>query len=426
MSGFHYRLRAPGEPLTVADWRRRARRRLPRMVWAYVEHGADGERTLRENESAFAGRRLNQRVLTRTSAVDLGVTVAGTPLALPILLAPTGLAGAVHWHGDLGAAQAAEEAGTRLVLSSASAYSIEEMALSTRADHFFQLYPWRDRALTASLISRARDCGYRALVVTVDVPVYGNRLRERRTGMTLPPTLTPLRVLDAARHPRWCYGYFRHRRTTLRNLVPDGRSIPAADSVHIQSSNLTANMGWADLEWIRTRWHGPLYVKGILHPDDAERAVETGADGVIVSNHGGRQLDAVPASIHALPAVAERVGDRCEVLVDGGIRTGTDIAVALALGARACLIGRPLLYGLAAAGSHGVAAVLRILREELTRTLTLMGLPDVGDLDRSCLAEPEQTAASGLPRRPGQEGKAHRPTYTPADVTVWKPPPPSK
>ncbi|MGI5159156.1 alpha-hydroxy acid oxidase [Microbispora sp. CA-102843] len=383
---FRFRLSGATPPLSVEDWRERARRRVPRMVWAYIENGADDEQTLRENQAAYREWHLNQRVLTGTADPDLTVTIAGTRLDLPVVLAPTGLAGAAHWHGDLGAARAAERNGTRLVLSSASAYSIEEVGRGAEEHHWFQLYPWRDRRLIGSLMSRARDSGFTALFVTVDVPVYGNRLRERRTGMAIPPTLTPARILDAARRPRWAYGYLRHRRTTLRNLVPDGARVSEVESVEIQSENLTADIGWGDLEWIRSRWNGPLYVKGVLHPDDAERVVDLGADGVVVSNHGGRQLNAVPPTIRALPAVAERIGHRADVLVDGGIRSGTDVIIALALGARACLIGRPLVYGLAGGGTQGVAAVLRILRDEMIRDLTLMGTATVKDLGPGSLS----------------------------------------
>ena len=378
--GFRFRLTGRTPPLDVEGWRRRAGRRVPPMVWAYIENGADTERTLGENRSAYRDWYLNQRVLTRTTDVDLTTTVAGTRLDLPVAVAPVGLAGAAHWHGDLGLARAAERSGTRMVLSSASTYSIEEVARGTDERHWFQLYPWGDRALTASLMDRARDSGFTALFVTVDVPVYGNRLRERRTGMGLPPTLTPRRVLQAALRPRWAYAYLRHRRTTLRNLVPDGTRGTAVESVTVQSENLTADIGWNDLEWIRSRWDGPLFVKGVLHPDDAERVVDLGADGVVVSNHGGRQLDAVQPTVRALPAVAQRVGHRAEVLVDGGIRSGADVAVALALGARACLVGRPAGYGLAGGGADGVAEVLRILREELVRNLTMMGVAASADL----------------------------------------------
>jgi L-lactate dehydrogenase (cytochrome)/(S)-mandelate dehydrogenase len=382
---FRFRARAPRTPLTVADWRERARRRVPDMVWAYIENGADDERTLRDNELEFGRWSLRQRVLAGVGPVDLTTQVAGESLAMPVVLAPTGLAGAAHWHGDLGAARAAEERGTRLVLSSASSYSIEEVAAGTERRHWFQLYPWQDRALTASLIDRAQASGYSALFVTVDVPVYGNRLREQRLGMSLPPTLSPGRLLHAASRPVWSYQFLRHRRTSLRNLVPGEAPGSTVRSVEIQSANLTADIRWDDLTWIRSRWSGPLFVKGVLDPDDAERMVDAGADGVVVSNHGGRQLDGVPASLAMLPAIVDRVGKRAEVLLDGGVRSGRDVVIALALGARACLVGRPLVYGLAGGGTRGVSTVLQIFEGELRRNLTLMGVRSPRDLDRSSL-----------------------------------------
>ena len=355
------------------------------MVWAYVDHGADDERTLRRNVDSFAGWRLRQRVLTGVGEGSLATTVAGTELDLPILLAPTGLAGASHWTGDLGAARAAEGSGTRLVLSSASAYSLEEVGEGTHESHWFQLYPWRNRELMGSLIARAQAAGFSTLVVTVDVPVYGNRLREQRLGMALPPTITPARALSAALRPAWLWALLRHRRLSLKNLEPvPGRSDPLG-SLAVQSENLTADITWSDVEWIRTQWSGPLLIKGILDPDDAEHAADLGADGVVVSNHGGRQLNATLASLEALPAVAERVGHRIEVLVDGGIRTGADVVIARALGAKACLIGRPMLYGLAGGGPDGVVDVLRIFREEITRTLALMGVKGIDEVTRDCL-----------------------------------------
>lgn len=380
-----FRLRGPREPLTVDDWRRVARRKLPDMVWAYVENGADDERTLRRNVSAFDEWALRQRVLTGSTGVDLTTDLLGSRLDLPVLVAPTGLAGSVHWRGDLGLAQAAESVGTRLVMSSAAAYTIEEVAEGTRSSHWFQLYPWRNARLVDSLIDRAAEAGFGALVVTVDVPVYGNRLRERRTGMAVPPTVSLAQAWSAARRPAWTYQLLRHQRIALKNLAPVGSQEDALDSFEIQSENLVAGLDWQGLEHIRDRWEGPLLVKGVLDPADAERAVEVGADGVVVSNHGGRQLNATVSSVEALPGIVDRVGARVPVLVDGGIRSGSDVAVALALGATACLVGRPALYGLAGRGPAGVTAVLRLLREELERTLVLMGVSKLDELDRSWL-----------------------------------------
>jgi L-lactate dehydrogenase (cytochrome)/(S)-mandelate dehydrogenase len=381
-------------PLSVDDYRRLARRAVPNMVWAYVDGGADDMATLAENRSAFGRWTLRQRVLTGLPpGEDLSVEVGGVALDLPVLLAPTGMTGLSHWQGELGAARAAEKAGTRLVLSSASTYSLEEIGAGTTEDHWFQLYPWRDKELMGSLLTRARNAGMKNLFVTVDVPTHGNREREQRTGVTTPPVLTPLRVLDAAVHPKWWYGFLKYQRVSLANMADDKGWSQAVATVRKQSGLLRPDLGWSDLEWLRDQWKGPMYVKGILDPDDAARAVEVGADGVVVSNHGGRQLDSVPASIDALPAIAAAVDGRGQVLLDGGIRRGTDVIKALCLGADAVCIGRPFLYGLAVDGEDGVGDVLRILRTEIARALTLMGLRAVSELDRSWLVPNEEYAS---------------------------------
>jgi isopentenyl diphosphate isomerase/L-lactate dehydrogenase-like FMN-dependent dehydrogenase len=364
------------------------------MVWAYVDGGAEDMTTLRDNRSAFARWSLRQRVLTGLPpGEDLGVEVGGVPLDLPILLAPTGMTGLTHWQGELGAAQAAERAGTRLVLSSAATYSLEELGAGTEADHWFQLYPWRDKELMGSLLTRAANAGMRTLFVTVDVPVHGNRELEQRHGVSTPPVLTPLRVLDAAVHPRWWYGFLRYQRVSLANMADDVGWSQAVATVRKQAGLLRPDLGWADLEWLREQWTGPMFVKGILDPDDAARAIDAGADGVVVSNHGGRQLDGVPASLDALPAIAAAVGDRGQVLLDGGIRRGTDVVKAMCLGASAVCIGRPFLYGLAVRGPDGVSDVLNILRTEIARTLRLMGARRVAELDRSWLIRNDERPA---------------------------------
>ena len=383
---FRYQWRARPPLVTVDDYRERARRALPDMVWAYIDNGAEDERTLRANREAFLRWNLRQRVLAGRTSADLSTTVAGVDLALPVVLAPTGLTGLAHWSGELGAARAAERSGTRLVLSTASSYSIEEIGDGTAEDHWFQLYAFGDRDLLASLLDRATAAGMRALFVTVDVPVIGNRVGEQRRGMGLPPVLTPRRVLDAAVRPRWWYGLVRHRRVSARNFVAAGGGARGAvQSVRIHAGAVRPDLDWDDLEWLRARWPGHLYVKGVLEPDDAARAVDLGAEGVVVSNHGGRQLNAAPASLDALPAIVDRIGDRAEVLFDGGIRSGADVITAIALGARACLVGRPYVYGLAAGGENGVHDVLRILRDEMNRNLLLMGCGSVAEINRSHL-----------------------------------------
>lgn len=380
-----FRLRRPRQPLSVEDWHQRARRRLPSLIQAYVDGGADGEVTQGRNTADFRRWVLRQRLLSGVTAPDITTIVLGTALDVPFLVAPTGLAGAAHWHGDLGLSRAAERVGTRLVLSSASVYSIEEVAGASAATHWFQLYPWRDRDLTGSLMGRAARAGFETLVVTVDVPVYGNRLRERRVGMTLPPTLTPATLLHAATRPAWCAGYLRHRRTSLRNLVADGNRDRDYASFEVQTANLTAHVSWDDLGWIRDRWRGGLLVKGITDPEDAQLALARGADGIVVSNHGGRQLDRMTSAIAALPAVRDACGPDATILFDGGVRDAADVVVAQALGANACLLGRPVLWGLAAGGTWGAHSVLEMLRADLERTLTLMGVAAVGDLGREHL-----------------------------------------
>jgi isopentenyl diphosphate isomerase/L-lactate dehydrogenase-like FMN-dependent dehydrogenase len=397
---FQYRLRTKTPLVSVEDYRAAAMRALPKMVWAYLEGGAEDERTMHSNRDAFAKWLLRQRVLAGHAEADLRTSVCGVDLALPILLAPTGLTGLAHWSGELGAARAAERAGTRLVLSTASSYSIEEVAAGTEHDHWFQLYPWGDSmpgSFMDSMLDRARDAGYRTLVVTVDVPVQGNRTGERRTGMGHPPILTPRRVADAAIRPSWWYGLLRHRRMTMRSLTSTRGAAGAVESVTLQQRRMRPDLTWRDVAALRERWDGPFVVKGILEPADAVLAVdEVGATGVVVSNHGGRQLNAAPASLDALPGVAAAVGDRATVLLDGGVRCGTDVVTALALGAHAVMIGRPYLYGLAAAGAGGVEAVLSILAEETRKTLTLMGVAGVSELNRGHVVA-QWTTGRGTP-----------------------------
>jgi L-lactate dehydrogenase (cytochrome)/(S)-mandelate dehydrogenase len=358
------------------------------MVWAYIDGGAEDMRTVVANRTAFDRWQLRQRVLTGHPARDdVSVTVAGEPLELPVLLSPTGLTGMTYWGGEAAVARGAERAGTRMVLSSAATYSVEEVAAAATEHHWFQLYPWRDRELMGSLMSRAARSGVQTLVVTVDVPAHGGRELELRHGMSTPPVLTPARVLDAAVRPRWWYGFFRYRRVTVRHLDDEMSVGAAVRSVRRQAGLIRVDLGWDDVAWMRDQWRGRMFVKGILDPEDAVRALDVGADGVVVSNHGGRQLDGAQASLDALPGVAAAVGGRGEVLMDGGIRRGSDIVKALCLGARAVCIGRPFLYGLAVRGEAGVVDVLRILRAELTRTMTLMGVHKLRDLDPNWLID---------------------------------------
>jgi isopentenyl diphosphate isomerase/L-lactate dehydrogenase-like FMN-dependent dehydrogenase len=390
MSAFTYKLSSRAGAISVEDYRVRARRSLPDMVWAYVDFGADDMRTLAANRSAFDRYALKMRVLTGHEASDLSVQVAGQRLSLPVLLAPTGLVGLSHWTGERGAAQAAERAGTLSILSAGSSYSMEEVAEASERNHFFQLYPWADLAsgrheLVLGLLDRAKRAGYGALFVTVDVPVRGNREAERKRGMGNPPVLTPARILSAVRSPRWCAALLRYQRISMRTFVDSGGARSAVRSIDAQSRFLRPDLTWDDFAFLRAAWDGPLFIKGVLDADDAAKAVELGATGVVVSNHGGRQLDGAVASLDALPAIARRIGGRAEVLVDGGIRRGSDVVKALCLGATAVCIGRPYLYGMAAAGPRGAQHVIDILREEMSRSMTLMGVGRVEDLDPSRL-----------------------------------------
>ena len=392
MGPFAYRLRPLERLISVEDYRAAAAKRVPRLVWEYIEGGADDLVTVRRNEEAFRRWSLRARMMAAHAERRLATTVAGVQIELPVLLAPTGALGLSHWRGDLAAARAAEAAGTRLILSTASSWSIEEVAGGTRAGHFFQLYPGGER--TATLMQRAWQSGCRALFVTVDVPVLGNREGERRRGYTSggsldrAMTLTPREALDVARHPRWLLDQYRHGRGAMRNLLPSAGVQATFESIEILHREIDrATFAWEDLEWIREQWPGAVYVKGLLDPDDARRAVSIGCEGVVVSNHGGRQLDHSLASVEALPAIVDEVGSRAEVLLDGGIRRGTDVVKALALGARAVLIGRPQIYGLIVGGQQGVSDVLEILRAELDRALTLMGVERVDELDREWLID---------------------------------------
>jgi isopentenyl diphosphate isomerase/L-lactate dehydrogenase-like FMN-dependent dehydrogenase len=385
VSGFDLRLTPLHRYVSVEDYRRAARRRLPDFVWAYLDGGAEDLVTLRGNRTGFAAWALRWRVMRGTGRPDLATQAAGMPLSLPVMIAPTGYTGLAHWEGERCAVRAANAAGTQLVLSTVSSWSIEEVAEAARQPPAFQLYP-REGDLTARLMDRAWRAGYRTLFVTADVPTVGLREGERRNGMSMPPSITPGRLLNIAMHPRWAWNALRHKRLGGRSLVSSGKLSDAAEALAIQMRHVTqASMGWDDFAWMRDQWKGRLYVKGMMDPEDAVKAVEIGADGVVVSNHGGRQLDHAPSAIAALPGIVDAIGDRAEVLLDGGVRRGTDVVKALALGAKAVLIGRPYIYGMAVAGEQGVAGVLEIFRSEIERTLHLMGVRSVRELDRSWL-----------------------------------------
>lgn len=377
------------EPVSLEDLRRAARRRLPKQVFDFVDGGAEDEVTLTANRSAFRRISFRPRHLVDVSRRDISTTVLGQRVALPVLLAPAGLAKLVHREGELAAARAAGDEGTVFALSTASSYSIEEVAAVATGPLWFQLYLWRDRDIVRSLVERAGRVGYQALMVTLDVPVVGRRDRDLRNGMSLPPRFTAASILDAARRPRWVADFLSGPRITFRNFIDS--ELGAGDSgialmayVNRELTNPAAT--WEEMKWLRDAWRGKLLVKGVLTAEDAELALANSVDGLVVSNHGGRQLDGAPATMQVLPQIMEAVGDRAEVLVDGGFRRGSDVVKAIALGARAAMVGRPWFFGLAAGGAHGVRQTLRLLGGEIDQTLALLGRPTIGDLDRSAIS----------------------------------------
>ncbi|MDG2003271.1 MAG: alpha-hydroxy acid oxidase [Novosphingobium sp.] len=407
MGAFKFKFTGGTQPISVEDWQKRAIRKLPDLALSYFEGGADDLTTMRENMSSFRAWRLRQRVLTGVSNPDMTATVANTQVSMPVALAPVGAMGLGHYTGDCAAARAAESCGTRMVLSTASSYNLEEVGEATQENHFFQLYPIGGRERIAKLLERARAAGFTALFVTVDVMTIGNREGERRWNFVLPWTVTPSRALHLLPHWKWIYRTLKHKRIASSHYLEMAKEVAQeeqdaagglgkgiADAVVSKETMAKLMMGelnWDDIAFIRDNWKGPLYIKGILDPDDAEQAVDRiGADGVVVSNHGGRQLDRSLASIDALSPIVERIGDRAEVYLDGGVRRGTDVITALCLGARGVFIGRPFLYGLISEGESGVRSVLEIFREEIKRDLILMGCPSIAVLDRSWLIRADQ------------------------------------
>ncbi|GMU78319.1 MAG: putative L-lactate dehydrogenase [Acidimicrobiia bacterium] len=385
----------------VGDLRALARRRLPRGVFDYIDGGAEDELTLAANAAAYRALRLRTTVLTDVGRVDPSVDLFGRRLAFPLLLAPTGFTRIADPAGELAVARAAARAGLPYVLSTLATRSIEEVAAAggATADHWFQVYMWRDRGLVRAMVERAAAAGYRGLVLTVDTAVFGRRERDVRRGFTLPPTIGWDTILDGALHPGWTWRFLRSEPIRFANVVGVGAGGAAADDLTVDdavgdgsdpvtlsdyiNAQFDPTLSWADLAWLRGIWSGPVLVKGIQSVRDATRAADEGVDGVVVSNHGGRQLDGVPATVEVLPAIADAVRDRTVVICDGGIRRGSDIVKALVLGAHATMAGRAYLYGLGAAGERGVDHVLGLLDAGVRRTLALLGAPSIRALDPS-------------------------------------------
>jgi L-lactate dehydrogenase (cytochrome) len=369
---------------SVAALRRMAGRRLPRMVFDFCDGGAEDEITRQRNETAFADWEFLPTPLNGTSSRDQSTVLFGERLAVPVIIGPTGLSGMLWPRGEVAAARAAAAAGTVYVMSHGSTVPIEELAREAPGPLWFQNFMYRDRGLTRSLAERAQAAGYRALVLTIDNQVLGQRERDLENGFVIPPRVTWRSVVDVARALPWALRMARAP-LTFANYVSEERKDIVSLAAYM-ASMLDPTLHWKDVDWLRGVWRGPLLLKGVLHPDEARRALEHGIDGVIVSNHGGRQLDTALPAISALPGVADAVAGRIAVLLDGGVRRGSHVVKAVALGATACLIGRPHLWGLAVAGEAGVAQVLEIFRRDIDPVLALGGWDGIAQVERGAVA----------------------------------------
>ncbi|MFT5805445.1 MAG: L-lactate dehydrogenase (cytochrome) [Candidatus Paceibacteria bacterium] len=362
------------------------KQRVPQMFYDYVESGSWTESTFRDNQQAFEKIKLRQRVLVNIAERSLACHMMGQPVSMPVALAPTGLTGMQHADGEILAARAAEKFGVPFCLSTMSICSIEDVAASVSKPFWFQLYMMRDRDYIARLIQRARAAECSALVLTVDLQIMGRRHKDIKNGLSTPPKPTFKNIINMATKPRWAMGMLRTPRRSFGNVVGHVSGIDNMDSLSAWSANqLDPTLTWDDVKWVKDLWGGPLILKGIMDPEDARLAVASGADALIVSNHGGRQLDGAPASIDALPAVIAAVGKDIDIWMDGGIRSGQDVFKAMALGAKGTLIGRAFLYGLGALGEAGVTECLQIIYNELDLTMAFCGLDDINNVDHRVL-----------------------------------------
>ena len=383
----------------IEDLRVLARRKVPRAFFDYADSGSYSEETLRANRADLEHIKLRQRVMVDVSERSLATTIIGQKVTAPFALAPIGLCGLQHGDGEILSAQAANDAGVPFILSTMSICSIEQVAEATGKPFWFQLYVIRDRGFSKDILARAANAGCNALVLTVDLQVLGQRHRDIKNGMTVPPEIRLNNVIDIASKPAWAFSILRGRSKTFGNLAGHVKGMEGVTSLaQWTNSQFDPALNWKDVEWIKKTWPGKLIIKGILDVEDAKTAVKLGADAIVVSNHGGRQLDGAPSSISALPAVAQAVGSNTEVLFDGGIRTGADMMRALALGARACLIGRAYIYGLGAGGKAGVAKAIDILQKELSVVMALTGTTRVSDIG-------PQVLVGGKAKKPARKRK---------------------
>ena len=376
------------EPMTIADLKKRAKWRVPKMFYDYADSGAWTESTYHANETDFSKISLRQRVLVDMTNRTLASTMIGEDVSMPVALAPTGLCGMQHADGEILAAQAAEEAGVPFTLSTMSVCSIEDVAENTTKPFWFQLYVMKDRDFVGRLIDRAKAADCSALVLTLDLQILGQRHKDLINGLSTPPKFTPKHVWQVGTRPFWALEMLQTKRRTFRNIAGHAKGVSDLSSLSVWTAEqFDPKLSWADVEWIRQRWGGKLILKGILDTEDAKMASKTGADAIIVSNHGGRQLDGARSSISVLPEIVDTVGGDIEIHMDGGIRSGQDVLKARALGAQGVFIGRPYLYGLGAMGRKGVAKALDIIRKELDVTMALCGKRDINEIDRDILAK---------------------------------------
>ena len=367
---------------SVDDLRRIARRRLPGGVFDYIDGAAEDERTLAANQAAFARTTFRPRVLRGLTDVDPATTILGAPTALPLVLAPTGFTRIADPQGELAVARAADRAGVPYTLSTLSTRSIEEVRAVSGGRLWFQVYAWRDRGLVREMVDRAAASSYEALVLTVDTAVLGRRERDVRRGFSLPPAIGPRTIVDGALHPGWTLDFLRNEPIRFANVVGrdvgDGASpVTLADYVNAQ---FDPALSWADVDWLRSIWDGPIVIKGIQTVEDAVLAADAGVEAIALSNHGGRQLDGAPAVFDLVAPVADAVGDRTEIICDGGVRRGSDIVKVVAAGAHVAMAGRAYLYALGAAGERGVDRLLEWFRADVVRTMSLCGVGRVSDI----------------------------------------------
>lgn len=373
-----------GTAITVEDLRKVARRRLPRGVFDYIDGGAEDERTLGRNVASFARIEFRPNVLRDVSQIDLSTSLFGSKIAMPLILAPTGYTRLTHSQGELSVARAAARAGIPYSLSTMSTRSIEEVAAVSTGSKWFQVYTWKDRGLVRELVERAAAAGYEALWLTVDTAVLGRRERDVRRGFSIPPQIGPGTIIDGILHPAWTLDFLTHEPLQFANVAHhaghgSNDAMPMAQHV---MQNFDQKLSWSDVDWLRSIWDGPIILKGIQTVEDAAAALAAGVQGIGLSNHGGRQLDDGPVPIELVEPVAQLVQGAAAIICDGGIRRGSDIVKAIALGADACSIGRPYLYAMATAGERGVDHVLQFLREGFERTMALTGRTRVADIDR--------------------------------------------